>query len=89
MRVSAAAAIDYPNGGTTTAQGIVAANDMLRASRRGEIPRVIVVITDGRSDDPAATTRAALDAKDEGITVFAIGEDSSHFVVKMVGGQWR
>lgn len=62
---------------------------MLRASRRGEIPRVIVVITDGRSDDPAATTRAALDAKDEGITVFAIGEDSSHFVVKMVGGQWR
>ena len=52
---------------------------MLGANQRGNIPRVIVVITDGRSDDPAATTEAALNAKNEGITVFAIGEYLSPF----------
>ena len=65
--------LHYPNGGTTTALAIVEATRQLQDNRRDGIPRVIVVITDGISEDPRATLDAANDAKDLGIIIYSIG----------------
>ncbi|KAK7099346.1 collagen alpha-4(VI) chain-like isoform X2 [Littorina saxatilis] len=65
--------LEYPDGGTTTAEAIIAATNLLLANPRGTIPRVIVVITDGQSDNTSSTISAALAAKNENMTLFAMG----------------
>ncbi|KAK7099344.1 collagen alpha-5(VI) chain-like [Littorina saxatilis] len=65
--------LEYPDGSTTTAEAIVEATKQLRANQRAGVVPVIVVITDGRSDDPVATQLASLAAKDNNMTIYSIG----------------
>ena len=45
----------HPKFGTNTAAGIEAATRMINTQGRSESPRMIVIITDGRSTDPEKT----------------------------------
>ena len=72
------------SGGTTDTAGAI---DLLRQQGFTEanggrpqtqaIPRVAVVITDGRSNSYSATITAAQNAHDEDITIFAVGIGSN------------
>ena len=76
-------ALPYANGGSTYTQQAI---DLLRISgftstnggrpQSQAIPRVAVVITDGRSSNRNATATAAQNAHDEGIIVFSVGVGS-------------
>ena len=75
----AVANITYSRGGTYTADaldevrvnGFTAANGARPVSKA--IPRVIILITDGRSENTADTIIAAEAVHDDGIIVFAVG----------------
>jgi von Willebrand factor type A domain len=60
------------DGGTDTAAGITTAQSMLSAGRTGA-PNVMIVLTDGASNDRPATLAAASAAKAAGTTVIAVG----------------
>ncbi|NJO81646.1 MAG: VWA domain-containing protein [Blastochloris sp.] len=59
-------------GGTNTASAIQAGQSQLAAGRAGA-PDVMIVLTDGQSNDTNATIAAAQAAKAAGITVIAVG----------------
>lgn len=40
---------------------------------RSGVPNYLVIITDGKSDDPQATWDEAIRARDEGINILAVG----------------
>ncbi|XP_071104564.1 SCO-spondin-like isoform X2 [Haliotis cracherodii] len=61
-----------PNGGTSTHLGIRRATQYLNQGT-SNYPRVMVVITDGLSNLPNETRVAAAEARNSGITVFAVG----------------
>jgi Mg-chelatase subunit ChlD len=58
------------SGSTNMSDGIRTAYSMVRDA---EDPRFIVLLTDGHPDDSAATTRAADEAKGNGIDIITIG----------------
>ena len=71
--------ISYSGGGTNTAGALNAIRDYAfteangaRPSSQG-IPRITIVITDGRSDSSSETVSAAQQLHNDGIIVFAIG----------------
>ena len=64
-----------PMGGTPTAQGMLLAHD--RLARRPERRHVLIVLTDGESDDSARTRAADRAISDCGVTVLGIGITSN------------
>ncbi|XP_046559765.1 coadhesin-like [Haliotis rubra] len=64
--------LSQPSGGTSTHLGIRRGMLLLNQDTSG-IPRVMVVITDGISNFPEQTAAAAAEAKNSGITMFAVG----------------
>ena len=65
--------LPYPDAGTATDDALTVAHDLLMDNARGIIPKIMVVITDGQSDQSDATRAAADAAKSDGVTIFAIG----------------
>lgn len=71
--------LHYSSGGTATAQALNALRILgynrstgARPASQG-IPRVAIVVTDGKSNDPSATKTASTILHNSGIIVFAIG----------------
>jgi len=62
----------YTAGGTRTNDGIHAAITQFKSSRP-DVPKKMVVITDGKSDLPEETRLAAIAARDAGIITYVIG----------------
>ncbi|KAL8563135.1 hypothetical protein ACOMHN_022064 [Nucella lapillus] len=68
--------IPYSGGGTKTAEAL---NSLRRyifssgAGHRSGVPKLAVVVTDGKSNDRVATVRAALFARRAGIHMIAVG----------------
>lgn len=69
----------HPKVGTNTALGIERVRKMMREQGRSFAPKIMVVITDGRSASPALTALQADLAKAEGLTVIAVGVGSAIF----------
>ncbi|XP_071104973.1 uncharacterized protein [Haliotis cracherodii] len=63
----------HPKDGTATHLGIRRMTDMMQNQGRADVPKVGIVITDGRSKNPAATQTAAADARKAGLNMFAVG----------------
>ncbi|KAK3083273.1 hypothetical protein FSP39_018154 [Pinctada imbricata] len=74
-----AKSLKHPKVGTNTARGIERVRKMMREEGRSFAPKVMVVITDGRSTNPAKTVAQANLAKVEGISVIAIGVGTAIF----------
>ena len=55
--------LKHPKDGTNTARGIQKVRDMMRAEGRPFAPKIMIVITDGRSMNPAKTIAQANLAK--------------------------
>jgi hypothetical protein len=72
--------LGYPDTGTYTNLAIDWANSELTAKARPGVPRVIVVVTDGQSENPALTEQAAARAKNNGIEMYALGMCFGWFV---------
>ncbi|MFN8557611.1 MAG: VWA domain-containing protein, partial [Dehalococcoidia bacterium] len=72
---SAAAGIAKSDGGTNTAAGISTAQAELAARGRppADAQRMLILLTDGNSNDRTATTQAAEAARNAGTTILAIG----------------
>lgn len=66
--------LTYPNGGTDTDKAIRAATAELLSKKQSGVPQIMVVITDGLSTNPPATLQAAAEAKQAGISIYALGE---------------
>jgi collagen type VI alpha len=60
-------------GGTRTDLALQKAMNMYKHSARGEAHKVVIVLTDGQSELPEATTAAAQQMHDDGITSIAVG----------------
>lgn len=65
-------ALAYPGQGTSTHLGIDQARQMLLQDSTLN-PKIMIVVTDGASDNEVETRTAAQRAKDAGITIFAVG----------------
>ncbi|XP_071104579.1 protein PIF-like [Haliotis cracherodii] len=62
-----------PQDGTNTHLGIAEMTRMMQNNGRNGVPKVGIVITDGRSKDPSATIVEAAKARANGIEMLAIG----------------
>lgn len=65
--------IPYKAKTTNTAQAIKTAKEELRTNGRRGTPHVIILFTDGQSNEPASTLREAAQARGIGIRLLAIG----------------
>ncbi|XP_005097989.1 collagen alpha-1(XII) chain-like [Aplysia californica] len=68
--------IRYTGGGTNTGDALKLVNDSVLISEHGvrsNVPHVVIVITDGRSQNSPDTRAQAKALKDSGIFMFAIG----------------
>ena len=70
---SAIVSIPYPRGGTSTHLGLQEARNQFSTNGRQGAKRVLIVATDGQSNNPAATAREAGLVMDDNIEVFSIG----------------
>ena len=69
--------LQQPKASTNTAVGIsYVRNEFVQHGRPG-VPKIMIVITDGSSDDPKETARQANLAKLEGVRVVAVGVGQS------------
>ena len=77
--LSAIDALPYTGGGTNTAGALDAIRSQAFTEANGArpasegVPRVVIVITDGASENMAATLSAARGLHDDGYIVFAVG----------------
>ncbi|KAL3856121.1 hypothetical protein ACJMK2_015314 [Sinanodonta woodiana] len=69
----------HPKFGTNTAKGISAAIEMIGEQGRQHAPKIIVVITDGRSTNPRDTIYQANLAKMQKMTIISVGVGSQIF----------
>lgn len=69
-----------PRAGTTTATAIEEACTLIKRDRRKGASAILVVVTDGRSDDTPATEAAATDCKKSGIKILAVGIGQNVFL---------
>lgn len=69
----------HPKIGTNTARGIERARQMIKKEGRDFAPKIIVVITDGRSSSPQNTIAQAAMAKAEGTTLISVGVGTQIF----------
>ncbi|KAL5006098.1 hypothetical protein ScPMuIL_017256 [Solemya velum] len=65
--------LPHPQDGTETYEGIQAMTDMILSQGRPDVPKVGVVITDGKSKNSSRTAAAAEDARNMGIKMLAVG----------------
>ena len=68
---SAIDSITYPGATTFTGKGLKLAKEKLFAEARDGVPRILVVLTDGRSHDDVV--KPADDLKVSGVTIFSVG----------------
>ena len=69
-----------PKESTNTAKGIeYARNEFKKSKRHGQVPKILIVLTDGSSDSPKETRSQAEMAKIEGIRVLALGVGNQMF----------
>jgi len=64
-------------GQTEIAPALQRGTDELLAGDRPEAPNVLVLLTDGKADDPVATTNTAARIRQSGTQIFAIGVQSA------------
>lgn len=68
--------INYIGGGTNTAEAITYMDHQMfsqKSGARSNVPRIAVVITDGRSSNPTNTANAANQARVDNIGVMSVG----------------
>ena len=65
--------LKQPKIGTNTARAIDKMREMFRQQGRVGAPKVMIIVTDGRSRSPQQTIQQAALAKAEGIIVIAVG----------------
>ena len=65
--------IAFPGGGTSTNLAIKEVRDEFERNGRSQARRVLVIATDGQSNNPSATLSEAQLAKDDNIEIFSIG----------------
>nr|KAG5708598.1 hypothetical protein BaRGS_033019 [Batillaria attramentaria] len=65
--------VKYTPGLTFTAEALQQARHNLRSEGRRDVDHVIILLTDGQSKDPNATLAIARAARNEGVTMFAVG----------------
>lgn len=71
--------LKQPRQGTNTALGIDTMRQMFRSSgSRPNAPKVMIIITDGKSTNPQDTKDQALRAKAEGATIITVGIGGTH-----------
>ncbi|KAH3753954.1 hypothetical protein DPMN_188609 [Dreissena polymorpha] len=78
--------VEHPTGiATNTAMGIAHVTQTLKEQprTRANAPKIMIVITDGTSVNPAETIRQAQDAKASGITIIAVGIGNTAFVEEL------
>jgi uncharacterized protein with von Willebrand factor type A (vWA) domain len=63
----------YLRRGTRTDLGVKTALRDFQLYARPGVPRTLVVLTDGMSEQPGLTSQAAASAKEEGLRMFSIG----------------
>lgn len=68
-----------PKINTNTARGIQRMRSMLREQGRRNAPKVMIIVTDGKSSSPTQTINQARLAKEEGIIVVAVGVGTAIF----------
>lgn len=71
--------LKQPKVGTNTAKGINKMREYFRIQGRRNAPKVMVIVTDGRSTRPSETIAEAELAKREGIVVIAVGVGTQIF----------
>lgn len=77
-----AKSVQRPTGiATNTARGIAKIRETFRAQprERANAPKIMIVITDGSSENPAETIDQARIAKSEGIRIIAVGVGNNIF----------
>ena len=64
--------VEYPNGKTNTGQGLTAVKEQLfGTSSRPEVPHILLVMTDGISEDDISAPSEAL--RKAGVTIISLG----------------
>lgn len=74
--------MDHPTGiATNTAKGIAKVRETFRnqPASRSIAPKIMIIITDGSSENPAETIRQAQMAKADGIRIIAVGVGNNVF----------
>lgn len=71
--IAAINAVPYEPGSTNTAAGIRLAMQQFILNGRPQVPQVMIVLTDGASNDFDETVKAAQASHQSGIEIFAIG----------------
>ena len=71
---AAISGLQWPDGTTLTDEALDWGRSQLDSNARDGVPRVIVVLTDGESNDPDRTLASAQAAKAKGIQLYALGE---------------
>ena len=70
---TALSSISYISGSTNTAEAIQLAKQQFIINGRPEIPQVMIILTDGESDDSEATRTAASQSRQSGVEIFVVG----------------
>ena len=81
-----ARSLQHPTGiATNTALGIMKVRETFREQppSRRDAPKIMIVITDGSSENPAETINQAQMAKAEGIRIIAVGVGNNVFVEEL------
>lgn len=71
--------LKQPKVGTNTARGIEHMRQTMASQGRTSAPKVMIIVTDGKSSSPKKTMEQARLAKSEGITVIAVGVGTQLF----------
>lgn len=69
----------HPKGSTNTGKGIAYAVEQFKIYGRPNTPKIMIVITDGSSDNPRDTAFQANIAKNQGIRILAVGIGGQQF----------
>ncbi|CAI9741714.1 Hypothetical predicted protein [Octopus vulgaris] len=72
--INAISNIEYINGNTFTHLALdQARNNVFTSTRKSVAAKVLVLVTDGKSESEAKTVASAKELKDDGVTIFTIG----------------
>ena len=70
---TALSTISYISGSTNTAEAIQLAKQQFIINGRPEVPQIMIILTDGESDDSEATRTAASQSRESGVEIFVVG----------------